>query len=203
MNDLKLAIKSLGKSPAYTLIAIITLGLGIGANTSMFSILNGYTLRPAPYADRDRLDRIYRTTRQERRGGISPADYLDLKSDTSGYGEIAAYTYADTSLSAETRRDAQGSPRVLPSSSQAGARRTFRPTKRRWAIPRPRHRTGHGRIVRRRQPHHRPQGSRRQRAVRDRRRPARHFQRLAPSEWVDVFRLGQPKKRRAIAIPPG
>src|SRR5258707_14967687 len=92
MNDLKLAIKSLGRSPGFTLIAIVTLGLGIGANTSMLSILNGYTLRPAPYADRNRLDRIYRTTRQERRGGISPADYLDLESQTSGYGEIAAYT---------------------------------------------------------------------------------------------------------------
>src|ERR1700675_4436390 len=89
LSDLRFAIKSLRRSPGFTLIAIITLGLGIGANTSMFSILNGYMLRPAPYAERDLLDRIYRTTRQDRRGGISPADYLDLKSETSGYGEIA------------------------------------------------------------------------------------------------------------------
>ncbi|PYQ46105.1 MAG: permease, partial [Acidobacteria bacterium] len=97
-GDLRLAIKSLSRSPGFTLIAIITLGLGIGANTSMFSILNGYKLRPAPYANRDRLERIYRTTRQDRRGGISPADYLDLKSQTSGYGEIAAYTATDMSV---------------------------------------------------------------------------------------------------------
>ena len=94
-----LAIKSLCRSPGFTLIAIVTLGLGIGANTSMFSILNGYLLRPAPYADRDRLDRIYRATRQDSRGGFSPADYLDLKSEMSGYGEIAAYTSSDMSLS--------------------------------------------------------------------------------------------------------
>jgi putative ABC transport system permease protein len=99
MNDLRFAIKSLGRTPGFTLIAIITLGLGIGANTSMFSILNGYMLRPAPYADREHLDRIYRTTRQERRGGISPADYLDLKSQMSGYGEIATYADSDMSLS--------------------------------------------------------------------------------------------------------
>src|SRR5438128_1671265 len=98
VRDLRFAIKSLGRSPGFTLIAIITLGLGIGANTSMFSILNGYMLRPAPYADRDRLDRIYRTTRQDRRGGISPADYLDLESQTSGYGEIATYADSDMSL---------------------------------------------------------------------------------------------------------
>src|SRR3989442_15279850 len=98
MNDVRFAIKSLRRSPGFTLIATVTLGLGIGANTSMFSLLKGYMLRPAPYADRDRLDRIYRPRRQDRRGGISPADYLDLESQTSGYGEIAAYTATDMSL---------------------------------------------------------------------------------------------------------
>src|SRR6266849_1705540 len=99
LGDVRFAIKSLRRSPGFTLIAIITLGLGIGANTSMFSILNGYMLCPAPYADHDRLDRIYRATRQDSRGGFSPADYLDLKSEMSGYGEIAAYASSDMSLS--------------------------------------------------------------------------------------------------------
>jgi predicted permease len=99
VRDLRFAIKSLSRSPGFTLIAIITLGLGIGANTSMFSILNGYMLRPAPYPDRDHLDRIYRATPQDPRGGISPADYLDLKSEMNGYGEIAAYAFLDMSLS--------------------------------------------------------------------------------------------------------
>jgi len=99
MNDLRLAIKSLGRTPGFTLIAIVTLGLGIGANTSMFSILNGYMLRPAPYARHEGLDRIYRATRQDSRGGFSPADYLDLKSEMSGYGEIAAYAGSDFSVS--------------------------------------------------------------------------------------------------------
>jgi predicted permease len=96
---LRFALKSLARTPGFTLIAIITLGLGIGANTSMFSILNEYMLRPAPYADRDRIDRLYRATRRESRGGLSPADYLDLKPQMSGYGEIAAYASAAMSLS--------------------------------------------------------------------------------------------------------
>jgi putative ABC transport system permease protein len=100
MNAFRFALKSLARTPGFTLIAIITLGLGIGANTSMFSILNGYMLRPAPYADGDRLDRIFRATRQDPRGGFSPADYLDLKSDMSGYGEVAAYSFTDMSLAA-------------------------------------------------------------------------------------------------------
>ncbi len=99
LRDLHFAIKSLRRSPGLVLIAIVTLGLGIGANTSMFSILNGYMLQPAPYPDSDQLDRIYRTTAQNSRGGISPADYLDLKSEMNGYGEIAAYAGFDMSLS--------------------------------------------------------------------------------------------------------
>jgi predicted permease len=99
LRDLRFAIKSLSRSPGFTLIAIITLGLGIGANTSMFSILNGYMLSPAPYPDSDLLERIYRTTAQNSRGSVSPADYLDLKSEMNAYGEVAAWGFLDMSLS--------------------------------------------------------------------------------------------------------
>jgi putative ABC transport system permease protein len=98
-RDVAFAIKSLGRSPGFTLVAIITLGLGIGANTSMFSILSGYMLSPAPYPDSDRLQRIYRATAQNSRGSVSPADYLDLKSEVKGYGEIGAWGVLDISLS--------------------------------------------------------------------------------------------------------
>jgi predicted permease len=99
LRDLRFATKSLSRSPGFTLIAIITLGLGIGANTSMFSILNGYMLSPAPYPDSDRLDRIYRATAQNSWGYVSAADYLDLKSQMNGYGEIAAWGILDMNLS--------------------------------------------------------------------------------------------------------
>lgn len=100
LRDLRFAVMSLRRSPGFTFIAVITLGLGIGANTSAFGILNEVLLRPLPYPDSDRLDRIYRATPQNSRGGVSPADYLDLKSEKSGYGEVAAYAYSDMSLSA-------------------------------------------------------------------------------------------------------
>jgi predicted permease len=98
MNDVRFAIRSLGRSPGFVLIAIITLGLGIGANTSAFSMLNAILLRPLPYADSGQLDRIYRATAQNSRGGVSPADYLDLKAEMNGYGEIAAYSFSEMSL---------------------------------------------------------------------------------------------------------
>jgi len=99
LSDLRFALQSLLRSPGFTLIAVITLGLGVGANTSMFSILNGYMLRPAPYPQSDQLDRIYRRTPRDSRGGIPPADYLDLKPEMNGYGAIAAYAGSDMSLS--------------------------------------------------------------------------------------------------------
>lgn len=99
LRDVRFAIRSLGRSPGFVLIAVATLGLGIGANTSMFSVLDGYIGRPAPYPDHDRLDRIYRSTPQEKQGGVSPADYLDLSAEMSRYGEIAAYGGTEMSLS--------------------------------------------------------------------------------------------------------
>src|SRR5882672_3941029 len=133
LRDVRIAMRLLRRSPGFTLVAIITLGFGIGANTSMFSILNGYMLRPAPYPDSDRLDRIYRATPQNPRGGISPADYLDLKSEMSGYGEIAAYASSDLSLSepgrpaemAEGLRTTANLFSILGTKPQLG--RSFRP----------------------------------------------------------------------------
>ena len=98
-RDLRFAIKSLRRSPSFTLIAIVTLGLGIGANTSMFSLLDGYMLRPPPYPDSEHIDRIYRTTPRDQHGSASPAEYLDLKSEMGAYGEIAAYGNSDMNLS--------------------------------------------------------------------------------------------------------
>jgi len=99
MTDLRVAIQSLLRSPGFTLISIVTLALGIGANTSAFSILNAVLLRPLPYPDSPRLDRIFRATEHNKRGAVSPADYLDLRAQMKGYGEIAAYAPTEITVS--------------------------------------------------------------------------------------------------------
>jgi hypothetical protein len=99
MLNLRLAFRQLIRSPGFTILAIITLGLGIGANTAMFSILNSVLLKPLPYPQSEQLDRIDRATAQNPQGRVSPADFLDLQREMSGYGQIAAYTLGDTSLS--------------------------------------------------------------------------------------------------------
>src|SRR5947208_11860973 len=59
MNDLRFAIRQLRKSPGFTSVAIITLALGIGANTAIFSVVEGALLRPLPFPNAQRLVRIY------------------------------------------------------------------------------------------------------------------------------------------------
>ena len=99
LSSFRLAARSLIRSPGFTLLAIITLGLGIGANTGMFSILNSILLKPLPYPESAQLDRIDRATAQNPVGRVSPADFLDLQRQVQAYGDIAAYTLGDTSLS--------------------------------------------------------------------------------------------------------
>lgn len=99
MHNLRLVLRQLRHSPGFTLLAITTLALGIGANTAMFSLLNGIMLKPLPYADSTRLDRIYRSTPQDPEGNLSAADFLELQRAKEGYHAVAAYGVSDASLS--------------------------------------------------------------------------------------------------------
>ena len=77
MNDLRFAFRQLIKSPGYTLIAVITLALGIGLNTSMFSFMNLLILRPLPYPEKEQLVRVFRTTPQNPRADHGIRSFID------------------------------------------------------------------------------------------------------------------------------
>jgi len=98
-SNLRFAFRSLLRSPGFTFLAIITLGLGIGANTAMFSIVNTVLLKPLPYPASEQLQRLDRVTPQNPAGRVSAADYLDLRREMQSYGDIGAYALGDTSLS--------------------------------------------------------------------------------------------------------
>src|SRR5436190_4470999 len=98
-SNLRFAFRSLFRSPGFTFLAVITLGLGIGANTAMFSIVNTVLLKPLPYPKSEQLQRLDRVTPQNSQGRVSAADYLDLRREMQAYGEIGAYALGDTSLS--------------------------------------------------------------------------------------------------------
>jgi putative ABC transport system permease protein len=93
-QDLRFAVRILMKSPGFTLVAVVCLALGIGANTTIFSVVNAVLVRPFPYADPDRIVALHSTqpANQIDRGGVSYQDYLDYREQSRGaFSELAAY----------------------------------------------------------------------------------------------------------------
>lgn len=93
-NDLRYALRVLARSPGFTAIALVTLALGIGANTAIFSVVNGVLLRPLPFADSQRVVKIWTATRDELRSNHSAGDFLDLQRENRSFAAIAGYRSA-------------------------------------------------------------------------------------------------------------
>ena len=72
-NDARFALRQLRKSPAFTLVVLVTLGLSIGANTAIYSVLDAVLLRPAPYPELDRLALVETHWRQNGKEGDEPS----------------------------------------------------------------------------------------------------------------------------------
>jgi putative ABC transport system permease protein len=99
-KELRYGIRSLLKHPGFTAIAVITLALGIGANTAMFSVINGVLLRPLPYHEPDRLVTIWEESPQ--RGlyqlPVSFANFRDWVDQNHVFEQISAYTFTNLNL---------------------------------------------------------------------------------------------------------
>lgn len=95
LSDLRYAMRLFRKSPGFTIAAVFTLALGMGANTIMFSVLNTVLLRPLPYPHANRLVQIWETfaRRGELSSPVSPYNFLEWRKQSRNFDAIAAYSY--------------------------------------------------------------------------------------------------------------
>jgi putative ABC transport system permease protein len=91
-SDLRYAFRQLTKNPGFTAIAVLTLALGIGANTAIFTVFDAVLLKPLPFARPEQLVRIYTTGPQLDQAPASPANFLDWKEQNRVFKQIAAYS---------------------------------------------------------------------------------------------------------------
>lgn len=100
-QDIRYALRMLWKQPGFTLIAGITLALGIGANTAIFSVVNGVLLRPLPYDAPERLVRVYSEfpTMNLRKFWISAPEYLEIQRESKSWEAIGAWAAGGANVS--------------------------------------------------------------------------------------------------------
>jgi putative ABC transport system permease protein len=103
VQDFRYALRLLRKSPGFAVAAVLTLALGMSANTVMFSVLNTVLLRPLPYPNPDRLVQIWET--DARRGDmhnvVSPYNFLDWRSQSQTFEQMATYEYSSVVLTGQ------------------------------------------------------------------------------------------------------
>ncbi len=98
-NDLRYAWRALRGSPGFTAVAILTLGLGIGANTAVYSFLDGFLLKPLPYPEPDRIVRLLERTQRGELRGVSTPDFLDWQQQATAFEFLAGQASRPMTLS--------------------------------------------------------------------------------------------------------
>lgn len=97
-QDIRYGGRMLRKQPGFSLMAVLTLALGIGANTAIFSIVNSVLLRPLPYPEPDRLDTVFQQNSSMNRFGMSVADFQALEKEYRQAASVAAFTHRAVTL---------------------------------------------------------------------------------------------------------
>jgi predicted permease len=112
-RDIRYAVRGLRKSPGFCIVAVLTLALGIGANTAMFSVVNAILLRPLPFPEPSRLVHLWEAPPDNpaKRNVVNPWNFLIWREHTHSFAGMAAVSSGELNLTGE------GSPIALPSAS--------------------------------------------------------------------------------------
>jgi len=90
-QDIRFGMRTLAKAPGFTAIAILTLALGIGANSALFSVVNGVLLNPLPYPKADQLVSVYTTSETFERSSVTYLNFLDWERDNRSFSHLGAF----------------------------------------------------------------------------------------------------------------
>jgi putative ABC transport system permease protein len=101
LQDVRFALRTLAKSRGFTLVSLLTLAIGIGANTAIFSFVDAVLLKPLPYADADRIVRVLEKPPRGDRNGISTLTYLDWAHQNTVFEYMAAQSGANLTLTGQ------------------------------------------------------------------------------------------------------
>jgi len=99
LQDLRYAIRMLGKNPTFTVVIVLTLALSIGANSAVFSVIDGVLLKPLPYPQAERIARVFYRSTSYQKFPLNPWDFLDFRARNRSFESFAVYTHADMQLS--------------------------------------------------------------------------------------------------------
>ncbi|MEW6127996.1 MAG: ABC transporter permease [Acidobacteriota bacterium] len=99
-NDIKYAIRTLLKKPGFCLVAIFTFALGIGANTAIFSVVNGVVLKPLPYVEPERIIQLWEYDKRQKptQSSISPLNFNDWRNQSQQFEHLSAYRFLSFTL---------------------------------------------------------------------------------------------------------
>ena len=118
IQDFRYALRQFRKSPGFAAVAVITLALGIGATTAVFSVVDQVLLHPLPYPDSDRILKVSQTFKGLSADDASPANYLDWVAQNQAFAEMSASRGWQGSLSMGDRpepvRGAMTTPSFFP-----------------------------------------------------------------------------------------
>ena len=102
-RDLHYALRMLAKSPGFTVIIVLTLALSIGANSAIFSVIDGVLLRPLPYPEADRIVRVFFHSATYPKFPLNPFDFRDFRERNRSFDSLAGFTRGDLQLSGAGR----------------------------------------------------------------------------------------------------
>jgi len=118
LEDARYSVRTLSKNPGFAAVAVLTLALGIGANTAIFSVVENVLLRPLPYPQPENLMQIWNTyPPQAPRAPLSPGDYADWRQQNASFSEMGGYAQISQGFNLTGEGDPQ---RVLGSYASAG-----------------------------------------------------------------------------------